>query len=81
MSDDIKKYRAILEGSHAQARKKSSLTEGTQPAAKMLLESMAGKKITTNQLFEAMINHPQIRGGDAALRVLKEMKAQLKKKV
>lgn len=81
MSDDIKKYRAIVEQSHANVSGKKRLTENTQSTAQMILESLQGQKVSKDQLFGALINNPRIRSREAAVRVLHEMKAGLKKSV
>ena len=76
MSQDIQKYRQIVESAHTVVKK--PLTETTRKTARTILESVQGKKVTKDQLFSAVANHPKVNNWDTAIQVLQEMKSKLR---
>ena len=86
MSEDIKKYRSIIEegyqASSESADPTSTASESVKATAAKILESIADKKVSSEALFESLINNLP-NSQDAlnrkfAVAVLNEMKTQRK---
>lgn len=77
MSDDIKKFKAIVENAH-RSESKPALNEAVVQKAQAILETVDTTRVTKDSLFGALINSGQIESKTEALNVLSEMRAQLR---
>lgn len=88
MSDDIKKYRAIIQESfQAQQPQQASTNPMVQRTAKRILESVGKQAITSDSLFGHVINNLPHREAGAPIdnkfvsAVLSEMQNQRKNRL
>jgi hypothetical protein len=77
MSDDIKKFKTIVENAH-RATAPQPLSEATKMKATKILESINVKGSTKDALFGAIINSDVVESKEEAIQVLSEMQAQLR---
>ncbi len=77
MSDDIKKFKAIVENAHL-ATPKPALNEAVVQKAQAILETVDTTRVTKDSLFGALINSGQVESKTEAMDVLSEMRAQLR---
>lgn len=86
MSEDIKKYRSIIEEGYQDSSESADLastaSESVKATAAKILESIANKKVSSEQLFESLINNlpnsQDTLNRKFAVAVLNEMKTQRK---
>jgi len=86
MSEDIKKYRSIIEeGYQASSAPASTTTDSVKATATKILESLSKNKVSSDALFETLINNlpnsQEALNRQFAVAVLNEMQTQRKNRL